>query len=205
MLSRLAMRRCVLIITMVTVAGLLLTGASPAFAQSDERETLIGVNIAGPVFGVYSGMFQQLLQNDLSIFVRGGYFDPKWSVVYRDLVPETWTYWSVDIEIGANYYPQNSALSGFFAGVGVAPGYLFLRDHKGREAAGFRIGAVTQLGYRFVWGPIAVAPRVGMGYQWELAELERLSGHPDIKNERGIEGVVSGFSLGVGLDISVVF
>ena len=68
----------VLLIALITVAGLL-TGGSAAFAQSDERETLIGVNIGGPVFGVYSGTVQQLLQNDLSIFVRGGYFDPKWS------------------------------------------------------------------------------------------------------------------------------
>lgn len=195
------MRQSVLLIT---VAGLL-TGVSVAFAQSDERETLIGVNIGGPVFGVYSGTVQQLLQNDLSIFVRGGYFDPKWSVVYRDLVPETWMYWTVGVEIGANYYPQNSALSGFFAGVGVAPSYLFLRDHEGKEAAGFRIGAVTQLGYRFVWGPIAVAPRVSMGYQWELAELEGLAEHPDIQHEQGIEGVVSGFTLGAGLDISIAF
>ena len=202
MLSRLAMHRRVLMIALLTVTGVL-TGVSTGFAQSDERETLIGVDIAGPLFGVYSGTFQQLLQNDLSIFVRGVYFDPKWGLVYRELVPESWTYRTVDVEIGANYYPQNSALSGFFAGVGAAPGYLFLRDHENKVVAGFRIGVVTQLGYRFVWGPIAVGPRVGMGYQWELAELEGLAEHPDIQHEQGIEGVVSGFSLGVGLDISI--
>jgi len=198
------MRRRVLIISLITVA-MLLTAVSPSFAQSDERDTLIGVNPVGPLFGVYSGGIQQLLQNDLSVFVRGVYFDPKWGVVYRDLVPEGWTYRVVDGEIGFNYYPQDSAPSGFFAGVGVAPGYLFLRDHEDNEVAGFRIGVVTQFGYQFVWGPIAVAPRLGMSHHWEFAALERLAEHADIQNQNGIEGIVSGFSLAVGLDISLAF
>ena len=198
------MRRRVVIISLITVA-MLLTAVSPALAQSDERDTLIGINPVGPLFGIYSGGVQQLLQNDLSIFVRGVYFDPKWGVVYRDLVPEEWTYRVVDGEIGFNYYPQDSAPSGFFAGVGVAPGYLFLRDHEDNEVAGFRIGVVTQFGYQFVWGPIAVAPRLGMSHHWEFAALGRLAEHADIQNQNGIEGIVSGFSLAVGLDISLAF
>ncbi len=184
--------------------AVLLAGVSPACAQSDERDTLLGVNLAGPLFGVYSGSFQQLLQNDLSIFVRAAYFAPEWSVVYRDLVPEDWTYWAVDGEVGANYYPQDIAPSGFYAGVGLAPSYLFLRDQDGNEAAGLRLGMVTQVGYQFVWGPIAVGPRASMGYHWVLAELSALE-DADVQNENGIKGVVSGFWLGAGLDLSVAF
>ena len=184
--------------------AVLLAAVSPAFAQSDERDTLLGVNLAGPLFGVYSGSFQQLLQNDLSIFVRGRYFDQRWNVVDLVRLPEEWTYWTVDAEIGANYYPQDMAPSGFYAGVGVAPSYLFLRDRFGTEAAGLRLGVVTQVGYQFVWGPVAVGPRASMGHQWVLAGLSALE-DDDVEHESGIKGVVSGFWLGVGLDLSVAF
>lgn len=195
------MRRRALFSSLITVA-VLLTGIGPAFAQSDERDTLIGVDAVGPLFGMYGGTFQQLLQNDLSIFVRGAYFDPKWGVLYRYLVPEDFTYWSADAEIGFNYYPQDSAPSAFFAGLGVVPGYLFLRDQSDKEAAGFRIGVVTRVGYQFVWGPIVVGPRASMGYQWVPAELGDLR---KVRNETGIRGTVSGFWLGVGLDLSIAF
>ena len=199
--------------------AVLLAGASPAVAQSDERDTLLGVarsderdtllgvNLAGPLFGIYSGSFQQLLQNDLSIFVRGTYFDQRWNVVDLVRLPEDWTYWSVDAEIGANYYPQDAAPSGFYAGVGFTPSYLFLRDKPGEdgtEAAGLRLGVVTQVGYQFVWGPIALGPRASMGHQWVLADLSDLDDE-NVENENGIKGVVSGFWLGVGLDLSVAF
>ena len=184
--------------------AVLLAAVSPAFAQSDERDTLLGVNLAGPLFGVYSGSFQQLLQNDLSIFVRGRYFDQRWNVVDLVRLPEEWTYWTVDAEIGANYYPQDMAPSGFYAGLGVAPSYLFLRDSEGNEAAGLRLGVVTQVGYQFVWGPVAVGPRASMGHQWVLAGLSALE-DDDVEHESGIKGVVSGFWLGVGLDLSVAF
>lgn len=200
MLAKPAMQRRIIYLSL----AVLLAGVSPAIAQSDERDTLLGVNVAGPLFGVYSGSFQQLLQNDLSIFVRGTYFDQRWNVVDLVRLPEDWTYWTADAEIGANYYPQDSAPSGFYAGVGVSPSYLFLRDTFGNEAAGLRLGVVTQVGYQFVWGPVAVGPRASMGHYWVLAGLSALK-DADVQNEAGIRGVVSGFWLGVGLDLSVAF
>lgn len=200
MLARPAMQRRILFLSL----AVLLAGVSPAFAQSDDRDTLLGVNLAGPLFGIYSGSFQQLLQNDLSIFVRGTYFDQRWNVVDLVRLPEGWTYWTVDAEIGANYYPQDVAPGGFYAGVGFSPSYLFLSDKSGEEAAGLRLGVVTQVGYQFVWGPVAVGPRASMGHQWVLAELSDLDDE-DVENENGIKGVVSGFWLGVGLDLSIAF
>ena len=184
------MRQRVLFIS----AALVLTAVSPAFSQSGERDTLIGINPVGPLFGVYSGSFQQLLGNDLGIFVRAVYFDSKWSVLYRDLMPERW---SVGGELGANYYPQDSAPEGFFAGVGVASDYLFLRDAE----EGLRFGVVTQIGYQVLWGPVALAPRATMGHRWVLGELERSESAADIENGSGIKG----FWLGIGLDFSIAF
>ena len=211
MLARLAMRPRAPFIILITAVALL-TGVSPACAQSHERDTLIGVNSVGPLFGGYSATVQQLLRNDLSIFVRGVYYDPEWSVVCREwsvlcrgVVPEDWKYWSVDVEIGANYYPQDSAPGGLFVGLGVAPSYFHLRDKVDKEAPGFRMGVVTQIGYQFVWGPIAVAPGASMGHQWVFAEPAGLYDDPNLENENGIKGVVSGFWLGVGLDLAIAF
>lgn len=182
-----------------------LLAAGPAFAEIDERDTLIGVNAAAPVLGFYSASFQQLVRNDLGIFVRPVFYSPPWSLVWRDeraLVPEKWTYWELYADLGVNYYPQNEAPQGFFAGLGLAPGYLFLEDHVKNQAPGFRLAVVTQIGYQFVWGPVAVTPRGSMVYRMPFADLDSLD---DAALERGIDPVVSGFQLGFGLDLAIAF
>ena len=88
--------------------------------------------------------------------------------------------------------------------MGASPSYLSLRDASGNQAQGLRLGVVTQVGYQFVWGPIAVAPRASMGHHWLLAELPALN-DADVPHENGIEGVVSGFWLGIGLDLAIAF
>lgn len=182
-----------------------LLAAGPAFAEIDERDTLIGVNAAAPLFGFYSATFQQLVRNDLGIFVRPVFYSPPLSLVWRDaraLVPEEWNYWELYADLGVNYYPQNDAPQGFFAGLGLAPGYLYLQDHEDIEAPGFRLAVVTQIGYQFVWGPVAVTPRGSMVYRMPFAELDSLD---DAKVEGGIDRVVRGFQLGFGLDLAIAF
>lgn len=182
-----------------------LLAAGPAFAEIDERDTLIGVNAAAPLFGFYSATFQQLVRNDLGIFVRPVFYYPAWSLVWRDaraLVPDKWNYWELYADLGVNYYPQNDAPQGFFAGLGMAPGYLYLQDHVKNEAPGFRLAVVTQIGYQFVWGPVAVTPRGSMVYRMPFADLDSLD---DAGPEGGIDRVVSGFQLGFGLDLAIAF
>ena len=187
--------------------AVLLAAASPAVAQIDERDTLIGANLASPLFGAYSVSFQQLVRNDLSIFVRPVYYRPRWSLLWqgdRSLVPADWTYYEIYADLGANYYPQNTAPEGFFAGLGVAPGYLYLQDHAKQEAPGFRLAIVTQIGYQLVWGPVAVAPRGSMVYRMPFAPLDSLEDGV-LRNDTRIETVVSGFQLEFGLDVAIAF
>lgn len=192
-----------------SVLAVTLLGAGPAFAETHERDTLIGVDAAAPLFGVYSASFQQLVRNDLGIFVRPVFYSPPWSLIWRDeraLVPDKWTYWELYADLGANYYPQNDAPRGFFAGLGLAPGYLFLKDHNETEAAGFRLAVVTQIGYQFVWGPVAVTPRGSMVYRMPFADLEPLDDAAQGSVlQNGIRPVVSGFQLGFGLDLAIAF
>ena len=176
------------------------------FAQSDERDTLIGINVASPVLGFYSGSFQQVIRNDLSIFARPVYYSPSWSLLWqgdRELVPASWTYWALYADLGANYYPQDNAPEGFFAGLGVAPGYLVLKDHQDTEVSGFRLALVTQIGYQFVWGPVAVTPRGNMGYRWVFADFESLE--QDVLKNGSIKKVVEGYELEFGLDLAIAF
>lgn len=190
-----------------SVLAVLLAAGSPAFADGHDRDTLIGANLAAPLFGVYSATFQQLVRNDLSIFVRPVFYEPRWGVVWqaeRALVPEDWEYWELYADLGANYYPQNNAPEGFFAGLGLAPGYLHLKDGAATEAPGFRLGIVTQLGYQFVWGPVAVAPRGSMVYRMPFADLDSLDDGP-LNNPNTIEEVVRGFQLDFGLDLAIAF
>ena len=194
------MRRSVLFITTAVLLAVL---ASPAFSQTDDRDSLVGINPVGPLFGVYSGSFEQVVDYHLSVYVRAAYFDPSLSVLASDLLPETWEYWYLNGELGANYYPEGTAPAGFFAGVGVAPGYFLLNDAADVEVTGFQFGVVTQLGYQVLWGPVAIAPRVIMGHRWVFGDLVGID-DSGLK-ERKIEGVVSGFSLGVGLDVSIAF
>lgn len=196
-------------ITCCALAALLAAG-SPAFADGHERDTLIGTNLAAPLFGVYSATFQQLVRNDLSIFVRPVFYYPSWSLLWqgdRALVPEGWSYWELYADIGANYYPQNNAPEGFFAGLGLAPGYLYLMNDRDKEAPGFRLGIVTQIGYQFMLGPVAVAPRGSMTYRMPFADLDRVGGSEvqvPLRNHN-IERVVRGFQLDFGLDLAIAF
>lgn len=195
-------------LTCCALAALLAAG-SPAFADGHERDTLIGTNLAAPLFGVYSATFQQLVRNDLSIFVRPVFYYPPWSLLWqgeRALVPKGWSYWELYAELGANYYPQNNAPEGFFAGLGLAPGYLYLKDDRETEAPGFRLGIVTQIGYQFMLGPVAVAPRGSMTYRMPFADLDRFDNKVRAPlGNRTIEQIVRGFQLDFGLDLAIAF
>ena len=98
---------------------------SPAFAQFSDRDTLIGIDVGGPVFGIYSGSFEQVLLDDVSIYFRGGYENPEYSLWFRESINEAWDVWSVEGQIGANYYPQNLAPEGLFVGIALRPSYVF--------------------------------------------------------------------------------
>ena len=171
---------------------------SPLFAQFEDRDTLIGIDVGGPVFGIYSGSFEQVLLDDISIYVRGGYENPEYSLLYRESINEEWDLWSIDGQIGANYYPQNLAPEGAYVGVGVRPAFVRVSDGD-TEAETFTLGFTTQLGYRFVIGPVVFGPYGRMAYAWAFKPL------PDFGDEETLSGFGSGFLLSAGIDVSIAF
>ena len=175
--------------------------ASPAFAQFSDRDTLIGIDVGGPVFGIYSGSFEQVLLDDVSIYFRGGYENPEYSLWFRESINEAWDVWSVEGQIGANYYPQNLAPEGLFVGIALRPSYVSASDGD-NEADTFTFGFMTQLGYRFVIGSVVVGPYGRFGYAWPFNELTGLTGDD---GDQTLGRFGSGFLLRAGIDVSIAF
>ena len=174
---------------------------SPAFAQFSDRDTLIGIDVGGPVFGIYSGSFEQVLLDDVSIYFRGGYENPEYSLWFSESIIEAWDVWSVEGQIGANYYPQNLAPEGLFVGIALRPSWVSASD--GENAADtFTLGFMTQLGYRFVIGPVVLGPYGRFGYAWPFNELTGLTGDD---GDQTLGRFGSGFLLRAGIDVSIAF
>ena len=178
---------------------------SPAFAQFSDRDTLIGIDVGGPVFGIYSGSFEQVLLDDVSIYFRGGYENPEYSLWFSESINEAWDVWSVEGQIGANYYPQNLAPEGLFVGIALRPSYVFAKDGAGagaNKAETFTLGFMTQLGYRFVIGPVVLGPYGRFGYAWAFKELTGLTGDD---GDQTLGRFGSGFLIRAGIDVSIAF
>ena len=173
---------------------------SPLFAQFEDRDTLIGIDAGGPVFGIYSGSFEQVLLDDVSIYVRGGYENPAYSLLYQESMKEGWEAWSVDAHFGANYYPQNLAPEGFYAGIGLRPAFVKASDGT-TEAETFTLGFTTQLGYRFVIGSVVIGPYGKMAHAWAFDPLPEFSGD----YEEFLRQFGSGFLLSAGIDVIIAF
>lgn len=185
-------RLCAVIVVLLTLA------VSPAFAQFPDRDTLIGIDVGGPVFGVYSGSFEQVLLDDVSIYLRGGWENPEYSLLFRESINEGWDVWSLDAQIGANYYPENLAPEGLLAGVALRSAYVSVNDGK-TDAQTFTLGFSTQLGYRLAFGSFVVGPYAKMAFAWAFDEL------PDFDGEEFLSGFGSGFLLSAGIDVNIAF
>ena len=171
---------------------------SPAVAQFEDRDTLIGIDVGGPVFGIYSGSFEQVLLDDVSIYLRGGWQNPAYSLLFQESVDAAWDVWSIDAQIGANYYPQNLAPEGFFAGLGLRPAYASVSDGE-TTAETFSLGFITQMGYRLVIGPVVFGPYGKMAYAWPFNEPPAFGGEEFLSN------FGTGFLLSAGIDVSIAF
>ena len=187
-------RLCAVLIVLLALV------VSPVFAQFSDRDTLIGIDVGGPVFGIYSASFEQVLLDDVSIYVRAGYENPEYSLLFRESMKEGWEAWSVDAHIGANYYPQNLAPEGFYAGVALRPAYVSASDGTA-EAETFTLGFMTQLGYRFVIGPVVVGPYGKVAHAWVFDPLPAFDGDDD----EFLSRFGAGFLISAGIDVSIAF
>lgn len=197
---------------LIVALGMLV--AAPSFAQTaEDKTTVIGLNLLGPMVGLYSGSFEQVLDDDLSIFVIPAYYNAKFGIfnplppASTGIVRDDYDVWSVSIAAGANYYVNGVSPTGVFAGAWLSPGYASARFQKSalKDPTGTKleswtvlIGAGAHVGYRVIWGPVALTPRVGVSYQLALSPFTGFK-----TGMKGMENVVANVNSGLRFPWSI--
>ena len=191
--------------------------AAPAIAQTvEENTTVVGLNLLGPVFGLYSGSFEQAIDDDLSIFVIPSYLNPKAGIFdalasKEHIKRKHYDIWFLSVAAGANYFVNGTAPAGVFAGAWLQPGYASFRfDATALDPSGDRepvvgstviLSAGAHVGYRLIWDPVSITPRVGVSYQLALNDASGF--HPDMKNLVG--SVKTGPQFRWGIEVGIAF
>ena len=200
----------------------MLTVATAGFAQTHATAEagpsatgVFGLNLFGPLVGIYSGSLELALDEDWSVFVVPTYFNAKGSLLgalfeIAGVEPDDYELWSISGALGANYFLTDRAPVGLFVGGSVEPGYLYAtfkgsaladEDAADLEVDTFKIGGGVHVGYRALLGPIAITPRAGLAYHYLAAEADGISDDLD----RTASAAFSGFSFGWGLDLGIAF
>ncbi len=189
---------------------------APGFGQTTEdKTTIVGLNLLGPVVGLYSGSFEQAIDDDLSIFVIPTYFNAKAGVfdplaTLADIQPDDYDLWYLAVAAGANYYINGTAPAGVFAGAWLQPGYGRARFAASALAEGSEetfdgstvtLTAGAHVGYRLIWGPVAITPRVGIGYQIALSPVSGF----DTRMGNLVDNVNTGLRFPWGVDVGIAF
>ncbi|MDE0449066.1 MAG: hypothetical protein OXH96_20560 [Spirochaetaceae bacterium] len=200
---------------MLTVATAGLAQTQAVAAEGPSAIGVFGLNLFGPLVGIYSGSLEVALDEDWSLFVVPTYFNAKGSLLgalfeIAGVEPEDYELWSISGALGANYFLTDRAPVGLFVGGSVEPGYLYAtfkdsaledEDAENLEVNTFKIGGGVHVGYRVLLGPVAITPRAGLAYHYLNTDADGISG--DL--ERTASAAFSGFSFGWGLDLGIAF
>ena len=209
------------LVTRVVVAACMIAVATSGIAQTQAADEdpaatgVFGLNLFGPIVGIYSGSLELALHEDWSMFVVPTYFNAKGSLLgalfeIAGFEEDDYELWSISGALGANYFLTDPAPVGLFVGGSVELGYLYASFDDtalANEAAEklvldtFKIGGGVHVGYRVLWGPVAITPRAGLAYHYLFTEAKGL----DEDLERTASAAFSGFSFGWGLDLGIAF
>lgn len=197
----------------LTIVGLV---AAPGFGQTtEEQTTVVGLNLLGPVVGLYSGSFEQAIDDDLSIFVTPTYFNVKAGIFdalagVAGIEPEDYDIWFISVAAGVNYFVNGMAPTGVFAGGWLQPGYGYARfedtaldlgEEETLEGGTVTLTAGAHVGYRLIWGPVAITPHVGISYQLALSPVSGFN--TQIRTLADYVG--TGLQFPWGVDIGIAF
>lgn len=212
--NRRLVARVVMVACMLAVAtsGVAQTRAAD---QGPATTGVFGLNLFGPVVGIYSGSLEFTLHEDWSMFLVPTYFNAKGSLLgalfqISGIDEDDYELWSITGALGANYFLTDRAPLGLFVGGSVEPGYLYARfegsaldDDDGPPLVldTFKIAGGVHVGYRVLWGPVAITPRAGLAYHYLEAEAKGLAQ----ELEQAASAAFTGFSFGWGLDLGIAF
>ena len=216
-------RRLATVLLIVGGVAIASSGAAEKPAERPalkEPSTVVGVNLLGPVLGLYSGSLEHSVGDALSLFVIPSYYNLKFGILDPFALSEGWIerddydFRVVSISVGANYFINHGAPSGLFVGALIEPGY-YSGQVRGSaldpnfngvslDLEGYVITAAAHVGYRLIWDRVTVTPRVGVGYQFSLDSMLVTS----VSDDMGLvlRGFLdNGWLLPWGIDIGVAF
>ena len=174
---------------------------------------LIGLNLLGPIVGIYSGSLELSLDDRWSVFVVPTYFNVKASLIGAliesgGVDPDDYDLWSLSGMIGANFFLTDPAPTGLFVGAWVDPGYLHGRfedsavaDRDPLTVDSIVLGGGVHVGYRVLLGPVAITPRIGAAYRHVFTEAEGVS--EDLRTT--VSTAFSDFFFPWGIDLAIAF
>ena len=175
---------------------------------------LIGLNLLGPIVGIYSGSLELSLDDRWSVFVVPTYFNVKASLIGAliesgGVDADDYDLWSLSGMIGANFFLTDPAPTGLFVGAWVDPGYLHGRfeggalekDEDSLTVDSIVLGGGVHVGYRVLLGPVAITPRIGAAYRHVFTEAEGVS--EDLQTT--VSAAFSDFTFPWGIDLAIAF
>ena len=148
--------------------------AARGFAHTGEESSVLASDVVGPLFGFYSASFESALSDNLSIFGILTYENVASALAVRTFPKGDTESLAIRALAGANYYPGGTAPRGLFAGAWLMLGYgavidfgaaLSSVDDTMSMTSALLFGAGAHAGFRGLFGPVAIAPRIGVGLQ----------------------------------------
>lgn len=202
-----------LVMLVVLVAAL----AAPVVAEGQydslvqRHDSLVQVYPLGPLVGLYTASFEQVLSDQLSLVLLPAYHNPQLALL-RDLADELYGVkgldheeydaWRLSFDAGLNWFPGGRAPKGFFLGGALAVGYLTVSDQRKSPAetdSSVVAGASLHLGYRWIWDMVSIAPRASLGYLFGFDQFE------DSITEKKLQDYGRGIDWDLGVELAIAF
>ena len=203
-LTRLAM----LVALVVALAAPVVAGAQQDWLRQ-QPDSLVQVYPLGPLVGLYTASFEQVLSDQLSLVLLPAYHNPQLALL-RDLADELYGVkgldhqdydaWRLSFDAGLNWFPGGRAPKGFFLGGALAVGYLTVSDErKSQTDSSVVAGASLHLGYRWIWDTVSIAPRASLGYLFGFDQFE------DSIDEKKLQDYGRGLDWDLGVELAIAF
>lgn len=201
----------------VLVVFVVALGAAPVVAEAQydslvrQHNSLVQVYPLGPLVGLYTASFEQVLDDQLSLVLLPAYHNPQFAL-FRDLADELYGVkglnhddydaWRLSFDAGLNWFPEGGAPKGFFLGGALAVGYLTVSDQRESPAetdSSVLLGASLHLGYRWILDMVSIAPRASLGYLFGLDQFE------DSIGEKKLQDYGRGLDWDLGVELAIAF
>lgn len=191
----------------ITLLLILSIASAAIFAEEKEEPAktgLVSVNFLGPVLGLYTGYYESMINNKMSIMIEPYYMNIKLGIL-GSLANTASTYsqtqttlpdlWLAGSRGGINYYLGDKPLEGFFIGGAAEAAYMYI-GNSAANISGFVLGAQARGGYRWIWDWFALDIQGGTTYTAALFDASTVSSTTTFAQAIGVKPF---FGLGLAV------